>query len=345
MNYFYSLRTGDKGIFRQVNSGMGKSKTLLKGPVSIGIDIDTQSMRAARMRHGKPGYTNVGNPVIESLKEISGPFSTDEQTVKGLKKLQQQLSIGPNDAVAISISGKQVYAAQLMFRKLPDNEMKTALKFEIRKNLSFDTAGASIDYQFLAEPARKNDQAPVIVTAVSERQVQHQLQLFDKARIAPSVLEVFPLTVANAFLSDRSNLEKSDLGKIVLHIGSEYSTLVIEGTGIPFYTRTIYFAAETLFGHEPPPEMTPEEFVHRISTFTEDINRSLVYYESTFKTMTASVVTLLGGYHEPELLEKISGDTGLSVRRLDLAKQFEAEEQVPAGTFDIAIALALRGME
>ncbi len=320
-------------------------KTTLKGPVSIGIEIDSQSVRAAKMRHGKPGLTNVGNPVIELLKEVPGPFITDEQIISALKTLHQQLPIGANDAVATCIGGKQVYAAQHQFRKLPDDEMKTALRFEIRKNLSFDTAGASIDYQLLEQPSRKNDLVPVIVTAVAQQQVQRYLHFFSKAGITPSVLEVFPLTVANAFLSDRNNLEKSDLGKTILHVGPDYSTLVIEGTGVPFYTRTIYFAAEELFGGAPPEDVTPEVFVHRLTTFTEEINRSLVYYESIFKTMTHSTMTILGSYPQPELLEKISGDTRLKISWLELAQKFEVKEQVPAGRYETAIALALRGME
>ena len=312
-----------------------------KGGTAVGIECDSRSLRAAKLTSGKSG----GKPAVLAVEEITGRFSKDEEIAEGLTSLRRKMGISSSDAVITCVGGKQAYTAQLSFKKMPDEEMKTALKFEIRKNLSFDTAGAAIDFQFLAEPARKNDPVPVVVTAVSQQQVQRHLLLFEKANIVPTVLEVLPLTIANAFLSDRANLEKSELGRTILHIGPEYSTLVVEGTGIPFYTRTIYFAAGELFGREQPPDMSPEEFVHRITVFSEEINRSLVYYESAFKTMTSSELTVLGPFDQPELLEKITGDTGLKLSRLELAKQFEVPEPVPAGKFETAIALALRGME
>ncbi len=314
-----------------------------KGMVSIGIEIDSQSIRAAKVRPGKS--VKGSSPVISSLEEITGSFVKDEEIIDGLKTLRQKMAISSTDIVVTCVGGKQTYAVQLPFRKLPDEEMKTALKFEIRKNLSFDTSGASIEYQFLSQPAKKSDSAPVIVTAVANVLLQRYLRLFDKAGLPPSIIEVFPLTVANTLWAGKDIREPADCGKILLHIGPDFSTVVIDGNEIPFYNRTIYFSAAELFGPAPGEPLAAREIQRRIAAFTEEITRSLTYYESTYRTKTATTVTVLGSYVVPEIIAKITQDTGLTVNQLDLVNEFDAKQTTTAGKFDIAVSLGMRGWQ
>ncbi|MBN1576477.1 MAG: pilus assembly protein PilM [Chitinispirillaceae bacterium] len=316
-----------------------------KGAASVGIEIDSQSIRGAKIRPGKIG--KAGGPLIAGLEELSGPFVKDAEIIDGLRTLRQKMSMSFADTLVTCVGGKQTYAAQLFFRKLPDEEMKTALKFEIRKNLSFDTAGSTVEYQILSAPAKKTDSVPVIVTSVANVLLQRHLRLFEKAGLPPFVIDVFPLTVANAFRAGRSGAESAERGAVILHIGPDFSTVVIEGNGtvIPFYNRTIYFSAAEIFdagGKEPP---APREIERRINAFTGEISRSLAYYQNTYHTVTDTSITVLGGYALPKLLEKIVHDTGLAINRLDLVNEFDARQTAPAGKFDIAVALGMRGRE
>ena len=316
-----------------------------KGSVSLGIEFDTQAIRAARIRFGKPGFTTIGTPFIESLTEVTGTFTTDEAILAGLKNIRQHLPLPSVETIVTCVGGKYVYVAQLTFRKLPDDEMKNALKLELRKNLPFDTGNTTIDYQYLTQPQRKTDTAQVIATVVATPYLQRQLGIFEKAGIPPNIIDVFPLTVVNAFLLDRSNLEKSDRGRIVLHIGPDFSTIVIEGSEVPFFTRMIYFNAAALY--DKPLENTggaPDPY-NTITTFAHEITRSIVYYETTFHSAIAAEITVLGSYAIPSLLTEIGRITGLTVIQLDLVKRFESKQTAVTGRFDIAVSLAMRGIQ
>lgn len=310
-----------------------------KGAVSIGFDIDSQSIRAAKvMCTGSGKDTKVS---IVSLEEITGSFVKDEDIVEGLKKLKQKISLTVADNVVTCVGGKQTYVAQLAFRKLPEEEMKTALKFEIRKNLPFDTAGASLEYQFLKQPEKKSDTAPLIVTSVATVLLQRYLRLFDKAGIQPAIIDVFPLTLANAFRACNDITSSAETSGVILHIGSDYSTVVIDGDEIPFFNRTIYFAAAQMFGNTRDENLAPKEIERMITSFTEEISRSLTYYETTYRASTPKTITVVGSYSTPELLDVIARNTRLAVNNLELVKRIDPK-RAGSDKFDIAVTLGMR---
>ncbi|MBN1758182.1 MAG: pilus assembly protein PilM [Chitinispirillaceae bacterium] len=313
-----------------------------KGTISVGIEIDSQSIRAAKIACGKS--TAPGAMRMLLVEEITGTFTKDEEIIEGLGNLRQKLSIGSTDTVVTCVGGKQAYAAQLNFRKMPDDEMKTALKFEIRKNLSFDTAGATVEYQFLAEPPQKNDPAPVIVTAVANVLLQRTLRLFEKAGIPPTIVDVFPLVVANANWSATTAGNGAAEAVTVLHIGPDYSTLVIDGAAAPFYNRTIYFSAAELFGATAGEGLAAREIERRITGFTEEINRSITFYEGTYKAKTAAgPIMVTGTFCLPELLAKITQDIGLATSIITIPGIERPNAAQHSERFNIAITLGMRG--
>jgi len=308
--------------------------------VSIGIDLDMQSIRAVKIKHSNAGKND--KPIICAIEEMTGTFVKDEDIIAGLKAMKQRLSVSFSDTIVTCIGGKQTYAAQIPFKKMPDDEMRTALKFEIRKNIPFDTAGATIEYQFLTQNIKKNEQAPLIVTAVSNIILQRYLRLFDKSGLRPDIIDVFPLTIANAFNIQSEKIKECEKNAIMIHIGSEFSTLVIDGINVPFFNRTIYFSAGELFGAARSDQLAQREIDRRVASFSEEIVRSLDFYESAYHAKASNVITVLGNYLVPELLQKINTDTGLAVKPLDLIKSIDDKRSGIDGKFDIALALGMR---
>jgi Tfp pilus assembly PilM family ATPase len=306
--------------------------------VSIGIDLDMQSIRAVKIRNtGKST-----KPVISSIEEITGMFIKDEEVIAGLKAIRQRLSVSYTDTIITNIGGKQIYAAQIAFKKMPDEEMHTALKFEIRKNIPFDTAGATINYQFISQNVKKNELSPLVVTAVSNIILQRYLRVFEKSGLKPEIIDVFPLTIANAYHIHRDTCKEAEKNGCILHIGSEFSTIVIDGENIPFFNRIIYFAANELFGPAKSDQIAQREIERRIAAFTEEIVRSLAYYETTYHAKASNILTVLGNYPVPELLQKIQSDTGLTVKLLNLIGSIDNKYASADSKFDIALVLSMR---
>jgi Tfp pilus assembly PilM family ATPase len=175
------------------------AKTLI---TSIGIEYDTMSIRAAKLNLIKSGSKTTVK--VMGLSELYGDFSNDDNISGGMKKIKEKIAVNPSDRVVTCLAGKQVYVTQMPFKKLADDEMKGALRIEIKKNLPFEVAGASIDYQ-LVEDSKKDNLYQFIVTAVPSIMLTRHVNMMERLGIKPYIVDVLPLAIANAFtLSQQS---------------------------------------------------------------------------------------------------------------------------------------------
>ncbi len=316
-----------------------------KQTTTIGIEYDNLGIRVAKVKATPRGKDTQFQ--IEKLEEISGNVARDEDLVAGLKNIRGKLSAGGTDRIVSCISGKQLYAAQIPFKRLPDEEMRNALRFEIRKNLPFEVAGSTLEYQYVSTGDKKNEISDVLVASVANILLNRHIALLSKAGFKPRTVDILPLVAANAFWAAQKNgtAEEKPAGSaganIILHIGPDMSSVIIDGEESSFFHRTIYFTAKEL-GGDGQDELPMREKERRISGLTDELVRSLSFYESNYHTASFSTVHLLGNYLKPELLEIVESKTGLHTQPIDLVKTLMPGMETVPGKYDLAVALGMR---
>jgi Tfp pilus assembly PilM family ATPase len=312
--------------------------------MALGIDYDHFNIRMALLSRVKKGKSETYR--IEQLEQLSGNFVKDDHLVAGLKELKAKLLKHKHGySIASCIGGKQVYCTKLAFKKLPDEEMRKALKFEIRKELPFESASATLEFQVLKDKqVRTDDKVNVMATAATNTLINRQMRLLAKAGLKQDVMEVLPLVATNAFW-ECNKKGKVDPANIILHIGTDISTLIIDGDLLPYYNRLIYFSAEELFADVEDPTITGNERERRIQSLADEIIRSLSYYEDNYENISFSTINILGGYCSEEILAELEKITGLKVVVNNLVKNTDESRDVKEGLFEIATTLALRAFE
>jgi Tfp pilus assembly PilM family ATPase len=312
------------------------AKTII---TSIGIENDASSIRAAKISLTRSGSKT--KVKVLGLSELRGDFSNDENISGGMKKIKEKIAVGSSDRVVTCLSGKQVWVAQMPFRRLPDEEMKNALRLEIKKNLPFEVAGASIDFQ-LIDGTKKGDEQQLIVTAVPNVMLTRHINMMERLGIKPYIVDVQPLAIANAFHLSQTSTALG-LAYVVLHIGPAVANLIVCGDdAVPFFHRSIYFSFEELFGEgeEAPGEDT---VARKIGDLTDEIGRSLSFYEKTFSINNFAGVFLLGEYLENESIKSaIASKTELQTEVIDVFSSLKQSSNAPHGKFEVAMALAMR---
>jgi Tfp pilus assembly PilM family ATPase len=317
---------------------------------SVGIEFDSFGIRATKLAVVNSGKNT--RYAVDGILEVKGNFAKDDELIKGLSQIKEKMNITARDRIVACVSGKQVFVSQIPFRRLPDADMTNALKFEIRKNLPFDAASTSVDYQILDTLNPNSDQITVMVTAVANSLLKKLLQQLDQAGLRPWIVDVMPISIANAFwASEYDPINMS--ANVIAHFAPEVCTLIVDGNGIPFYTRYIYFSAEELFGHpleEKPapgvaaqPAITMQERERRIKALGEELARSLSFYEKTNNISSFSSICLMGEYVQtPELLNTIHSRLNLPIKAPSLLQKLHSHVNAPTGKFDVAISLAMR---
>lgn len=309
----------------------------------MGIEFDQKSIRMARVlvtpSKKNPTY------MIEDLQELRGEFTEDSLLIEGLKRTRAKIELSSHDRTVSCICGKQVYASQTTFRSMPDNELLEALRLEIRKNLPFDSTTAALDYQIIQDKSDPtSDERAILVTAVAGSLMKSHLNTLEKSGIRTTMVDALPTAVANAFWEGRNdpvNLSPN----VVLHVAPDVCTLVIDGNGVPFYTRSIHFSADALFEHSPEITITEAERTRRLLTLGDELRRSLSFYEKSNGISSFTSMYLMGDYlSSPELLNVLHGRVGLPIEQSGLLDRIGRPlDEIPPGKFDVAVTLAMRG--
>lgn len=305
----------------------------------VGIEYDTHGIRAARVSAKKRG--KYIQHAIDKLEEIHGSFKDEKELIDGLKKIKSKLSVGYNDNVITCLSGKQIYVGQIPFRVVPNSEMRSALKFEVRKHLTFEASSATLDYQVLEEAGKKEDESTVLVVASANLLLDKHLRNLGKAGIKPTIVDVLPLAISNVLW--RESIEKEyGTAFAMIHISPTVCTIVFDGSEISFYTRSIYFSADEIFGEENG-EVAEAEQERRLKSFGDEIKRSLSFYEKTYRVPKFSECYLLGEYvTSSKLIDFFKDEVGLDIKYSEFAEVYHENIGADKGKFDVAVALGMR---
>jgi Tfp pilus assembly PilM family ATPase len=314
---------------------------------TFGIEFDALSIRAAKMNviSGTSAGIDAGlRYSLLQVEEETGPFTKDEEYIAALKKIKEKMGIGSSDQVVSCVSGKHVYVSQVPFKRLPPSEMPGALKLEIRKNLPFEASGATIDYQVLPETDLKSENIQVLVTAISNALLVRHLHTMGKAGLKPAIVDALPTAIGNVFHAAAGPDADDGEPRLIVHTGPSICSLVIECKGKPFFHRNIYFTADELFGAQKDNvQMAQRERERRLGILTEEIVRSISYYEKTYDVPGIAKCHRLGEYTDkPELAQAIIEKTGLLDVEMDLCAQFGLTQAPPRPEkFALAISLAM----
>jgi Tfp pilus assembly PilM family ATPase len=294
-----------------------------KVTVSIGIDFDARGVRMVKV---KGIYTGKEvKPAIMGMHEVSGDYSQQEALIGALKSLAEKLK------------PKRLKAQ-------PDADLKRALRSEIRKSLTFEMAGAALDYQVMDENGAKSDTPLITVTAVAKTLIDQQTRILSKAGLMPAILDVLPAAIANTCWIAPSAEAMQPKAHVVAHLAPDLCTLVIDGHGIPFYTRSIYFAADRFFGPASG-EIGAQEKSIQLDTLADELRRSLAYYSTTNGISDFLGISMIGNYVEnAEVPMFFEEKTGLAVSGSSLLTRMGFTKQETPGKYDVAIALAVRGL-
>lgn len=308
---------------------------LSKPGYTVGIEHDNLGIRCARLLgDGRGGFT------VDRLEELKGDFTQDAALLDGFRTIKNTIGISNREPVVTCLTGKQVFAAQMEFRKLGAEEMEQALRLELRKTVHFEVATASLDYEFLGEGESTNGgMHQVLVALAATSMLNREMGLLERAGLHPGAIDVLPVAVANALWIANSESDR-DAPLIALHIGPQLSTIVIDAEHFPFFNRHIYFAAEDIFR----PDASQPDRERRIQSLADEVARSLSFYEKNSSGSGFREIVLLGDFLDGEgIIKRIKGVTGLPVVKMNLPKQLGSVRESIPGKFDLAVALALRG--
>lgn len=253
---------------------------------STGIDIGTSSIKIIELLN-KKGQ-------LEIVKALTWPIKTDDLK-SSLKEAIESVKLSSRH-INTSLSGQSVIVRYIEMPLMKMDELRSAIKFEAEKYISFDINDAIIDCAMLDKIGPSAQR--VLLAVAKKDKVGNYVGIFKELDLEIDVVDIDSFALFNAFQRTLSG-KREEGAYAIINIGAKLANMNISTKGSIYFTRDIMWGgaditnrikdalslsfndAETL---KCSPGERKDEIVHiimpSIEKFVSEIRMSLDYFES-----------------------------------------------------------------
>ncbi len=336
----------------------------------IGIDVGSSSVKLVQLKEAKGSFQllNVGILPLPAEAVVDNSFMDSSAVVAVIKNLVGSLGIRVKDVVC-SISGNSVIIRKIVLQSMTHEELEDQIAWEAEQYIPFDINDVNMDFQILSPDLDNPSKMNVLLVASKKDVINDYISLFSDAGMQLAVVDVDSFAVQNAF---EINYELTS-GQVValVNIGASVMNINVIKDGVTLFTRDVQMGGN-LYSEEIQKQAglssleaesakmlvnnsssgPVKNVVFKINeTITQEIRRSLDFYNSTANEDRISSVYISGGCSKIcNLIETVTERIGLPVERINpftklkfSESDFDPEFLQEIGPFmAVAVGLALR---
>ena len=299
----------------------------------VGIDIGSSSIKLIQLKDLKGSYQllNVGIIPLPPEAIVDNTLMDSAAIVSAIKNLIASLGIKVKDVVC-SISGNSVIIRKIVLPAMPLEELEDQITWEAEQYIPFDINDVNMDFQILSPDSIDPSKMNVLLVASKKDIINDYVSVFNESGLHLSVVDVDSFAVQNSFeLNHDANQEEVIA---LINIGASVMNINVVKSGYTLFTRDVQMGGN-LYTEEIQKQMglssTVAESIKTLAyesrnsslldvlskvneTITQEIRRSLDFYNSTANEDRISKIFVSGGGSKVcNLVELINEKTGLSV--------------------------------
>lgn len=303
----------------------------------VGIDIGSSSVKIIQLKDNKGSLQliNAGMLPLPPEAIVDNTLMDSSSIAMVIKNLIASLGIKLKD-VACSISGNSVIIRKIVLPAMPQEELEDQISWEAEQYIPFDINDVNMDFQILSPDGNDPSKMNVLLVASKKDIINDYVAVFSEAGMHLSVVDVDSFAVQNAFEANHDY--SSDDIIALINIGASVMNINVIKDGVTLFTRDVQMGgnlyteeiqkqlglssedAETgkLLAHESTNEPLRKVILKVNDTITQEIRRSLDFYNSTASDERISGVFVSGGCSTVyNLIDTIAEKISLPVEKLN----------------------------
>ncbi|HYZ46601.1 MAG TPA: type IV pilus assembly protein PilM [Actinomycetota bacterium] len=344
----------------------------LRSGGSIGLDIGTSAVRAARVVSSKNGHSLAafGQVALPTGAVTDGEIRDPGAVSEAIAQLWKRARLGSKKAV-IGVANQRVVVRQVELPYLDEAEFRKSLRFQVADHIPMPVEAAELDFQILDDFVADNEDhmMRVLLVAAATEMIETFVGVTADAGVRPDGVDLAPFAAARA-VSPAARGETGIAGaEAVVDVGAGITNIIVHNNAEPRFVRILPLGgddptealaehlgisldeAEALkldLGRGVGSAESQRVLRARVANLVEEIRGSLDYYSSQEDSEPiASVILTGGGSLTPGLLEQLEETLRIEVQRaaplaeLDVSRSGLAEEQLSQIEPVIATAVGL----
>jgi len=281
----------------------------------LGLDVGSEAIKAVEIMADRGRHRIVGFGQVE--------VSTKENRADALSDLLKHCGF-KSRRVATAVSGRSVIVRFLDMVEIPEENIRTTLKFEADRYIPFDLQEVVLDYHRVEDaPGLAANQMRLLLVAAKRDMLQEHVQLLTAAGLQVVSVNLDAFALGNAFALGGPTHDMA-AGKVValVDVGSSKTMVNIVRGAESYFTREVYVAGKEIttavakkFGLEAfegeqlkrEPSSRATEVTEAVLPVLEDIGNeihlSFEYYENQSESKVEEVFVSGGGSRVPGIEE------------------------------------------
>lgn len=336
----------------------------------IGIDVGSSSVKLVQLKAQKGGYhlLNAGISPLPPEAIVDNTLMDSASIVGAIRNLVASLGVKVKD-VACSISGNSVIIRKITLPVMTSEELEDQIIWEAEQYIPFDINDVNLDFQILSPDAIDPTKMNVLLVASKKDLINDYVAVFNEAGLQLAVVDVASFTIQNAFETNHEVAPEDVVA--LINIGASVMNINIVMSGISLFTRDVQMGGN-LYSEEIQKQLglssseaesvklvanetgnaALQEVIAKVNeTITQEIRRSLDFYNSTASEERITRIFLSGGCSKVyNLLETIRERLGVPVEMIDpfaritySDKEFDPEYLAEIGPLmAVTVGLAIR---
>jgi type IV pilus assembly protein PilM len=303
----------------------------------LGIDIGSSSVKVVQLKDNNGSYQllNAGIFPLPPEAIVDNTLMDSAAIVAVIKNLVLSLGIKIKDVVC-SISGNSVIIRKIVLPTMPQEELEDQISWEAEQYIPFDINDVNMDFQILSPDNHDPSKMNVLLVASKKDIINDYVSVFGEAGLHLSVVDVDSFAVQNAFEANHDFSSEDILA--LINIGASIMNINVIKDGITLFTRDVQMGGNLYteeiqkqigLSHDDAEmgkllalETANNQLLNVIlkvnETITQEIRRSLDFYNSTASDSRISRVFICGGCSKVyKLIDTISEKIGLSIEILN----------------------------
>jgi MSHA biogenesis protein MshI len=235
--------------------------------------------------------------------------AVSEVNSAALERVRREMQL-ENARFTTLLSANEYQMMMVEAPNVPVDELKTAIRWKIKDSLNYHVDDATIDV--LQIPIGKyGSERPqsLYAVAASNETIRKRINLFDKAKIDLSVIDIPETAQRNI----AALYETEGRGLALLSFDDEGGLLTITSDGELFLARRIEISVGQLSDAD---ESLRQQYRDRVEL---EVQRSLDYFDRQFHHLSINKM-LVSAPEELGLIALLGGSLGMPVEALDLAQ-------------------------
>lgn len=321
-----------------------------------GIDLGAWSLKAVSITRKKGAYSVNAAAYLKLPNEArAGEAST------GLVSDFLKANSIPTAKTAVLMIGHSLMFRHFYLPRMPDKDLKEAVKWEIRKEVAIPPTDLVSDFVTTDGAPRPDGKLSITAFAGMRREIDSVMVFFKNAGVEVRVIEVIPTALLASFCLN--NDAAKDENHAMLDIGETKSTLaIIRNRSLAFareitlggqdFTRAaaLHLKKSSIEAEEYKRAATPDEarqvLQKPLEKLAAELHRSFDYFQAQFREGSVARLYLAGGSAQLKGLDSfISDSAGIPVFVDDPMRKLKATGDglgAIAPCFSTAVGLALR---